>query len=94
MSRTMEQFKNLIIEINKLREEQEWLIESFEKSNCELSEVFHWIVKTALEDRNSCALSVDTCPPLYAKALQGMGFNVVENRNCFNTLCGYTICWE
>lgn len=94
MSITMEQFKNLIIEINKLREKQEWLIENFEKSNCELLEVFHWIVKAALEDRNSCTLSVDTCPPLYAKALQGMGFNVVENKNYFDTLCGYTICWE
>ena len=93
MSRTMEQFKNLITEINKLKEKQEWLIESFEKSTCELSEVFHWIVACALENRNPCVLTIDTCPPLYAKTLENMGFNVMEERNCFDTLCGYKIYW-
>ena len=94
MSRTMEQFKDLIIEVNKLRDKQEWLIETFEKSTCELSEVFHWIVKCTLEGKNSCTLAYDTCPPLYAKTLENMGFEVIENRNCFDTLCGYTICWK
>lgn len=94
MSRTMEQFKNLIMEIDNLRDKQKILIDGFEKSTCELSEVFHWIVKSALDGRNSCTLTIETCPPLYAKALENMGFEVTDNRNCFDTLCGYTICWE
>ena len=94
MSKTMEQFKNLLIEIDKLRNKQELLIESFEKSTCELSEVFHWIVECALEGRTFCTLSYDTCPSLYAKTLENMGFEITENRNCFDVLCGYTIYWE
>lgn len=94
MSRTMEQFKNLIMEIDNLRDKQKILIDGFEKSTCELSEVFHWIVKSAVDGRNSCTLTIETCPPLYAKALENMGFEVTDYRNCFDTLCGYTICWE
>ena len=94
MSRTMEQFKNLIMEIDNLRDKQKILIEGFEKSTCELSEVFHWTVKSALDGRNSCTLSYDTCPYLYAKTLENMGFEVIENVNAFNMICGYTICWK
>ena len=35
-----------------------------------------------------------TCPELYAKELKGMGFEIEENRNNFNTLCGYYIKWK
>lgn len=94
MSITMKQFKNLITEINNLKIQEKLLIENFEKSTCELSEVFHYIIQATLEDRNSCTLSIETCPPLYAKALQGMGFNVVEKKNVFEILSEYTIYWE
>lgn len=94
MSKTMLQFKNLIAEVDKLRDKEELLIEDFEKSTCELSSVFHWIIQCALEGRNSCSLTIDTCPTLYTKTLEGMGFEVRENRNCFEVLCGYTIYWE
>lgn len=94
MSKTMQQFKNLITEVDKLRDKEELLIESFEKSTCELSGVFHWIIQCALKGRNSCSLTIDTCPTIYAKALEGMGFEIRENRNCFEALCGYTIYWE
>ena len=93
MSHTMEQFKETIAEVNKLREKEKLLTERFEKSTCELSECFHWILKCALDGRNHCCLTVDTCPELYAKELKGMGFEVTEERNAFDTLCGYDIGW-
>ena len=61
---------------------------------CELSECFHWILKAALEEKNNCCLTIETCPELYAKALKGMGFEIEENRNDFHTLCGYYIKWN
>lgn len=94
MSKTMEQFKSLMTTVDELRNKQKLLIEDFEKSTCELSGAFHWIVQSALDNRKSCMLSIDTCPPLYAEALKNMGFKVIENRNCFDTLCGYEIFWE
>lgn len=94
MSNTMIQFKDTISEINNLRNKEKLLIEKFEKSTCELGECFHWILKAALEGRNQVCLTVNTCPELYAKELKGMGFEIEENRNAFNTLCGYYIKWK
>lgn len=93
-SKTMEEFRSLIEEVNKLKDKEESLITGFEKSTCEFSDIFHWIIKCALEGRNSCSLTIDTCPTLYAKSLENMGFEIKENRNCFEALCGYTIYWE
>ena len=93
MSNTMLQFKETISEINKIRNREKMITENFEKSTCELSECFHYILKAALEGRNSCCLTVNTCPELYAKELQGMGFEIKEKRNVANTLCGYDITW-
>ena len=94
MSNTMLQFKETISEINKIRNQEKMITENFEKSTCELSECFHYILKAALEGRNSCCLTVNTCPELYAKELKGMGFEIEENRNNFNTLRGYYIKWK
>ena len=93
MSYTMKQFKETITEINKLREKEKLLTESFEKSTCELAECFHWILKCALEGSTHCCLSIHTCPEWYAKELEGMGFEIEEERNVYNTLCGYDIKW-
>lgn len=94
MSNTMKEFKELISNINKLREKEKLMIESFEKSTCELSEIFHYIINCELDGRHHCMLSIDICLPLYAKALENMGFEIRENRNCFDALCGYDIYWE
>ena len=94
MSNTMLQFKETISEINKIRSQEKLITEHFEKSTCELSECFHWILKAALEGKNNCCLTIETCPELYAKALKGMGFEIEENRNDFHTLCGYYIKWN
>ena len=94
MSHTMLQLKETISEINKIRNQEKLIIENFEKSTCELSECFHWILKAALEGRNHCCLTVKTCPELYAKTLKNMGFEIEENRNDFNTLCGCDIKWN
>ena len=94
MSNTMLQFKETISEINRIRNQEKLIIENFEKSTCELSECFHWILKAALEGRNNCSLTVKTCPELYAKELKGMGYEIEENRNVSNTLCGYRIKWK
>jgi len=94
MSRTMEQFREVISEINGLREREKLLIEDFTKSTCELSEVFKYIVDCELNGEHSCSLFIDTCLPLYAKTLENMGFCVNEMRNCFGSLTGYTIYWE
>lgn len=93
MGYTMEQFKETITEVNKLRKKEKLLTERFEKSTCELSECFHWILKCALDGRNHCCLTVNTCPELYAKELKEMGFEVTEDRNSFDMLCGYNISW-
>ena len=69
-------------------------MENFEKSTCELSEVFHYIMKAELEERKQICLTVSTCPELYAKELKGMGFEIEENRNVANILCGYYIRWK
>lgn len=94
MSNTMLQFKETISEINKIRNQEKLITENFEKSTCELSECFHWILKAALEGKNKCYLTIATCPELYAKALKDMGFEIKENRNVFYTLCGYDIKWK
>ena len=67
MSNTMLQFKETISEINRIRNQEKLITENFEKSTCELSECFYWILKAALEGRNNCCLTVKTCPELYAK---------------------------
>ena len=94
MSHTMLQLKETISEINKIRNQEKLITENFEKSTCELSECFHWILKAVLDGRNSCYLTIETCPELYAKALNDMGFEIEEIRNSFNTLCGYYIKWN
>ena len=93
MSNTMLQFKETISEINRIRNQEKLITENFEKSTCELAECFHWILKAALDGRTHCSLSVFTCPELYAKELQGMGFEIKEQRNIANTPCGYDITW-
>ena len=69
-------------------------MENFEKSTCELSEIFHYILEYELEGRKQIYLTVKTCPELYAKELEGMGFEIEENRNAFDTICGYYIRWK
>ena len=58
MSKTMEQFKSLMTTVDELRNKQKLLIEDFEKSTCELSGVFHWIVQSALDNRKHTGLSI------------------------------------
>ena len=94
ISYTMAQFKETVSKINELRNNEKMIMENFEKSTCELSEVFHYILKAELEGRKEICLTVSTCPELYAKELKGMGFEIEENRNYFNTLCGYYIKWK
>lgn len=94
MSNTILQFKETISEINKIRNQEKLIIENFEKSTCELSECFHWILKAGPEGQNSCCLTIETSPELYAKALNDMGFEIKENRNDSNILCGYYIKWN
>jgi hypothetical protein len=93
-SKTMEQFKELILEINKMRNKENLMIENFEKSTCELAIVFHYIVKSALEGKNNCFLNIDLCPELYAKTLEGMGFFVDAHQNCFDIVDGYRIYFD
>lgn len=50
------------------------MMESFEKSTCELSEIFHYILEAELGGRKQICLTASTCPELYAKELKGMGF--------------------
>ena len=94
MSKTMKKFKKLIANINKLREKEKLMIESFEKSTGELSNIFHWIVNCELDGRHSCMLAISTCPTIYVKALEDIGFEIKEKRNCFDVLYGYEIYWE
>ena len=94
MSNTMSQFKETISKINELRNREKMIMENFEKSTCELSEIFHYILEAELEGRKQVCLTVNTCPELYAKELEGMSFEIEEERNSFNTLCGYYIRWE
>ena len=94
MSNTMLQFKETISEINKIRNQEKLITENFEKSTCELSEVFHYILNAELEGRKQICLTVNTCPELYAKKLKDMGFEIEENRNYFNILFGYYIKWK
>ena len=94
MSNTMIQFKETVSEINRIRNQENMVAENFEKSTCELSECFHWMLESALNGRKHCYLSVHICPELYAKELQGMGCNVKEQINVGGTLCGYIISWE
>ena len=93
-SYTMMQFKETVSKINELRKNEKLILESFQKSTCELSEVFHYILNAELEGRKQTCLTVQTCPELYAKELEGMGFEIEEDRNAFNTVCGYYIQWK
>ena len=93
-SYTMMQFKETVSKINELRKNEKLILESFQKSTCELSEVFHYILNAELEGRKQTCLTVQTCPELYAKELEGMGFEIEEDRNAFNTVCGYYIRWK
>lgn len=51
-------------------------------------------MEAELDGRKHTCLTVDTCPELYAKELENMGFIVEEQRNAFDTLCGYDIKWQ
>ncbi len=62
---------------------------NFEESTSELSECVHWIVEAELDGRKHTCLTVDTCPELYAKELENMGFIVEEQRNAFDTLSSW-----
>lgn len=94
MSFTMLQFKEVTEEISNLEKKKMLLCSNFEKSTEELSECFHWILAAELDGKNHICLTVDTCPELYAKELENMGFVVKERRNAFDTLCGYEIEWQ
>lgn len=94
VSYTMFQFYETVNKIKELKNREKMITENFEKSTCELSEVFRYIVRAELEERKQVCLTVETCPELYAKELKGMGFDVEENRNVFGALCGYYIKWK
>lgn len=94
MSYTMNEFINTINEIKALEEKKNAIRQFFENSTEELKECFHLIVGTALEGKNSCCITTGTCPELYAKELEGMGFTVNEMRNICDNLCGYRISWN
>ena len=94
MSHTMLQFKEVAKNISDLEEKKKLMHANFEESTNELSECFHWIMEEELNNKKHTCLSVDTCPELYAKELENMGFIVGEQRNVFNTLCGYDIKWQ
>lgn len=94
VSFTMLQFKEVTEEILNLEKKKMLLCSNFEKSTGELSECFHWILAAELDGRKHICLTVDTCPELYAKELENMGFIVKERRNAFDTLCSYDIKWQ
>ena len=94
MSHTMLQFKEVAKKISDIEEKKKLMRSNFEESTNELSECFHWIMEAELDNRKHTCLRVDTCPELYAKKLENMGFIVEEQRNVFNTLCGYDIKWQ
>ena len=95
ISYTMSQFKETVSKINELRNNEKMMMENFEESTCELSEIFHYILEAELEGRKQICLTVSICPELYAKELKSMGFEIEENRNDFNnTICGYYIKWK
>ena len=94
ISYTMSQFKETISKINELRNHEKMIMENFEKSTCELSEVFHYILDAELEGRKQICLTICTCPESYAKKLEEMGFEIEEYRYGFNTLFGYYIKWK
>lgn len=91
MSLTMLQFKEVTKDILDLEEKKKLMRSNFEESTCELSECFHWIIEAELDGRKHTCFTVDTCPELYAKELENMGFVVEEQRNVFDTICGYNI---
>lgn len=94
ISNTFLQFKETAEELTKLEEKKNLVRSNFEKSTCELCQVFHWIMEAELNGRKHTCLTIDTCSELYAKELEGMGFVVNEERNVFNTLTGYQIMWS
>lgn len=94
MSLTMLQFKEATQNILDLEEKKKMIRSNFEESTNELSECFHWIMEAELDGRKHTCLTVDICPELYAKELENMGFVVEEQRNVFDTLCGYDIKWQ
>ena len=94
MSLTMLQFKEAAKKISDLEEKKKIIRFNFEESMSELSECFHWIMEAELDNRKHTCLTVETCPELYAKELENMGFIVEEQRNVFDTLCGYDIKWQ
>lgn len=92
MNKTVEQFKTLLTEVEELRNKEKQLIAEFEQSTGELSEIFHYIIKTILENKyDNCQLSIFTCPTHLAEKLQKMGFDVFPEENCFDILCAYKI---
>lgn len=94
VSYTISQFKETVSKINDLRNKEKMVREYFEKSTCELSEIFHYILEAELDGRKQIHLTVNTCSELYAKELKDMGFDIEEDRNVFDTICGYYIGWK
>lgn len=95
MSLTKLAFEETIKEVKRLNEKSTLLQDNFRKSACELSECFKWMLSAELNHgSHHCCLTVETCPELYAKELEGMGFRVEEMRNDANILCGYDISWD
>ena len=86
MSLTMLQFKEVAKDILDLEEKKNLILSNFEESTCELSKCFHWIMEAELDGRNHTCLTVDTCPELYAKELENMGFVIEEQSDETNIL--------
>jgi hypothetical protein len=87
-------FEETIKEVRSLNEKSQLIQEQFRESTCELSECFKWMLSSELNyGTKHCCLTVSTCPELYAKELEGIGFKVDEMRNGANTLCGYDVSW-
>lgn len=88
------EFEGVIREVRRLNKQALKKQEQFCESTHELSECFKWILSSEMNGNHHCCLTVQTCPELYAKELQGIGFSVEEMRNGANTLCGYIISWD
>ena len=93
MCKTREELNEFLAEIKELRKKEKQLIENFETSTGDFSEIFHYIIKWALEGWKYCILTYETCSREQAETLRKMGFYVLEEFNCFDVLCGYRIDW-
>ena len=94
MCKTRKELNEFLTEIKELRQKENQLIENFETSTGDFSEIFHYIIKRSLEGWTYCTLTHETVSKEQAEALRKMGFYVTEKFNCFDVLCGYRIHWD